>query len=123
MIKLKRSQGLGDFLRVIKSSDLGPQSGPTSLQDHFPDIREFPLSSDLAQVRMSLIFLASLLKIMILLRGSVPCGLPELGAEGSVAKCHIIPAANDHSRDLGGGGRDPDRAFQPRGAPMRVCRL
>ena len=93
MVKLKGSQALGDFLQVIKLQIWDHNLAPPHYRTILPDICKFPLSSDLAQVRMSLIFLASLLKIMSLLQGSVPCELPELGVEGSVAKCHIIPSS------------------------------
>lgn len=69
---------------------------------------------------MSLIFLASLVKI-ILLWGAVPCGLPEL-ARGGWQGATSYPAATEHTEDLGEGGGDPNWAFQAPATPMN-CTL
>lgn len=70
---------------------------------------------------MSLIFLASLLKL-ILLWGAVPCGLPELGARGGWQGATSYPAATEHTGDLGEGGGDANWAFQAPATPTN-CTL
>lgn len=55
---------------------------------------------------MSLIFLASLLRMMMTLWGVVSWGLPELGAAGRV-RCHITPAAVSTLRTWEEAGTPP----------------